>query len=127
MRGNMLLINISSKVWRSKVINTYIPVDYSSDINEAVFDYKYYGEAAFRPMSKWKDVYRQNIISYHEDEDDDELHAHIAIGDDTNKDHKSTIMGIVKKNTGIVLHAKSKTPYPSFEYLIDTSTAKLVC
>ena len=53
MRGNVLLINITPKVWVSKVINRYIPIDYSGDIYEGVFYYKCYGKAVFRPIVKW--------------------------------------------------------------------------
>ena len=34
IRGNILLVNFLLKVWRPKVINRIIPIDYSSDINE---------------------------------------------------------------------------------------------
>ena len=48
MRGNILLINIPSKVWISKAIDRYIPTGHSSDIDEGVFDYKCYGKTLFR-------------------------------------------------------------------------------
>ena len=80
MRGNVLLINISPKVLRSKLINRYIHTDYSSDIDEGVVDYKYYGKAVFRPIFQWKDTDRQDLISYQEDKDSKELQAHIKKG-----------------------------------------------
>ena len=80
MRGNILLINIPPKVWRPKVINRYIHTDYSSDIDEAVFDCKCYGKVVFRPIIQWKDTDRQDLISYQEDKNRKELQAHIAIG-----------------------------------------------
>ena len=73
MRGDVLLITIPPKVWRPKVINRYIPIDYSSDIDEGVFDYKCYGKAVFRPIVSWNDTERQDIIFYQEDEDSEKI------------------------------------------------------
>ena len=47
IRGNVLLINISLEVWRRKVINRYVPTNYSSNIDEGVFDYKCYDKVVF--------------------------------------------------------------------------------
>ena len=61
------------------MINKYITIDYSSDIDEGVFDYKCYGKAVFRSIVKWKDTERQGLISYQEDKDGEELQVHIRI------------------------------------------------
>ena len=53
-------------MWRPQVINRYIPIDYASDIEEGFIDYKCYGKVAFRPILKWKDTDRQDLISYQE-------------------------------------------------------------
>ena len=45
MMGAVLLINIPSKVWRPKVVSKYVPVEYSSDIEDGIFDFKQYGKA----------------------------------------------------------------------------------
>ena len=82
-------------MWRPKVINRYIPTDYSSDIDEGIFDYKCYGKAVFRPIFQWKDTDRQDLISYQENKDSEELHAHIKIGEDASNEHKSTIINLV--------------------------------
>ena len=72
MRDIMLLITTPSpKVWAPKVISRYILVDYSSDIDKGAFDYKCYGKIVFGPISKWKNIDRQDLISYHEDENDE--------------------------------------------------------
>ena len=62
MRGNVLLITIPPKVSISKEINRYIPIAYSSDIDEGLLDYKCYGKVVFRPIVKWKDIERQHLI-----------------------------------------------------------------
>ena len=96
IRGNVLLINIPPKVWRPKVINRYIPTYNSSDIDEGFFDYKCYGKAVFRPTFQWKDTDRQDLISYQEDKDSEELQAYIKIREDASNEHKSTIINLVK-------------------------------
>ena len=47
MRGNFVLINTPLKMWKPKIINIYIPTNYSSDIDEGVFDYKCYDKVVF--------------------------------------------------------------------------------
>ena len=84
-------------MWRPKVINRYHPTGYSSDIDEVFFYYKCYGKSVFRPIFQWKDTYRQDLISYQEDTDSEELQAHIKIGEDASNEHKSTIINLVKK------------------------------
>ena len=83
-------------MWRPKVINRYIPTDNSSDIDEGFFYYKCYSKAVFQRTFQWKDTDRQDLISYQEDKDSKELHAHIKIGEDASNEHKSTIINLVK-------------------------------
>ena len=58
LQGSMLLIKITPKLWRPKMINKYVPVDYPNDVEEGVFDYKQYGKAVFRPVARWQDIER---------------------------------------------------------------------
>ena len=114
-------------MWRPEVINRYIPVDYSSDIDEGFFDYKCYGKAVFRLISKWKYTDRQDLISYQEDKDSEELHANIRIGKDASNEHKSRIMGIVKKYWDFFGKKGVRRPILNYEFSIDAGTAKPVC
>ena len=114
-------------MWRPKVINRYIPTDYSSDIDEGIFDYKCYGKAVFRPIFQWKDTDRQDLISYQENKDSEELHAHIKIGEDASNEHKSTIINLVKKYWDSFCKKGARRHILNYEFSIDTGTAKPVC
>ena len=127
MRGNVLLINISPKVLRSKLINRYIHTDYSSDIDEGVVDYKYYDTAVFRPIFQWNDTDRRDLISYQEDKDSEELQMHIKIGEDASNEYKSTIVNLVKKYWDCFCKKQAKRHILNYKFSIDTGTAKPVC
>ena len=55
------------------MINKYTHIEYSSDVDEGVFDFKQYGKAVFRPLPKWEDIKINDIISYSEAIDKSEL------------------------------------------------------
>ena len=40
---NILMIDTPKNVWRPKEKNWYIPLNYSDDINDGLFDYTHYG------------------------------------------------------------------------------------
>ena len=77
--GSVLLINIHTKVWRPKMVNKYTHVEYSSDVDEGVFDFKQYGKAIFRTLPQCEDIKRDYIILYSEAIDKSELYQHIRI------------------------------------------------
>ena len=72
-RVSALAIELPTKVWRPKVLNKYIPVDYSDDIDEGVFDYKHYGKTVFRPKMKWAERSRSDLILFNKMMDTAEL------------------------------------------------------
>ena len=43
------MIDTPKKIWRYKVQNWYIPLDYSDDIYDGSFDYNHCGKSVFRP------------------------------------------------------------------------------
>ena len=66
MQANILAIELSSKVWHPKVLNNYIHMDYSNDIDEGVFEYSYCGKAVFQPNLQWADRPRSDLINFNE-------------------------------------------------------------
>ena len=70
---NVFAIEIPTKIWRPKVLNKYIPLEYSNDFDDGIFDYSHYGKAAFRPTIKWFDRLRADLITYDINKDSVEL------------------------------------------------------
>ena len=120
------MIIIPPKVWRPKVISRYIPVNDLSDIDEGISDYKQYEKAVFRPISQWKDIERHDMVSYNENEHRAELETNIRIGKDAINDHKSVIIGIVKKYWDFFKKG-ARRPILNYESSIDTGITKPVC
>ena len=127
MQGSVLLINIPSKVWQPKQVNKFIPTDNYDDIGDGVFDYKQYGNAAFRPLEKWTDAKRDDIIQYNDKVDKKEFLKHIRIGDCASRERKSTITGIVKKYWDCFCKRGARRPILNYEFAIDTCSSKPVC
>ena len=127
MQGSIILISIPPKVWIPKQINQYVPVDDLSDIEEGVFDYKQYGKTIFRPALRWQDRKRDDIIEYDASIDAVEMDKHIKIGKCVSHEHKSIIHGIVKKYWDCFCNRGARRPIISYEFSINTDTAKPVC
>ena len=51
-------------IWRPKVKNRYIPLDYLDDIDDGLFDYTNYGKSVFKQKVFWKAHTRNDIITY---------------------------------------------------------------
>ena len=62
------------------MLNKYVPIDYSDDIDEGVFDYSHYGKAVFRPNLKWADRPRLDLIIFNTTKDMAELDKGLKIG-----------------------------------------------
>ena len=92
------------KIWRSKVKNWYITLDYSDDIDDGFFDYTQYGKSLFKPKVDCKVHTRNDMITYNNSEDRDELTKGLKIGDtasaesiETHKYNK-TLLGLFLQN-----------------------------
>ena len=66
---NIPMIDTPKMIWRLKVHNWYIPLDYSDDIDDGSFDYHYYGKSIFRTNFDWKAHTRNDIITYNHAKD----------------------------------------------------------
>ena len=55
-RDSLVVIEVPPKVWRPKVQNKYIPLDYTNDEDEGVIYFKQYGKAEYRPKKNRKKV-----------------------------------------------------------------------
>ena len=61
---NILMIDTPKMIWKPKVKNRYIPLEYSYDIDDEFFDYTHYGKAVFKPKVYWKAHTQNYIITY---------------------------------------------------------------
>ena len=75
------MIDAPEKIWRPKVKNGYIPIDYSDEIDDGLFDYINNGKAVLKPMVDCKAHTQNDIITYNHAEEWDELIKGITIGD----------------------------------------------
>ena len=79
-QSNILAIELPSRVWRPKVLNKYVPIDYSNDIDEGIFDYSHYGKADFSPNVQWADIPRLDLITFDAKHDMSKLDKGLKIG-----------------------------------------------
>ena len=61
---NIPIIDNPQKIWRHKVQNRYIPLDYLNDIDNGLFDYTHYGKSVIKPKVDWKAHTQNGIITY---------------------------------------------------------------
>ena len=77
---NVFAIEIPTKICRPKVLNKYIPLYYSNNIDDGIFDYSHDGKAVFHPTIKWTDRPHTSLITYDINKDSMELDNGLRIG-----------------------------------------------
>ena len=68
-----MIIELPPKIYRPKVQNKYIPLNYGTKIDGGIFDYTHFGKYTFKPTINWKNHKRTDMITYIEEIDRDEL------------------------------------------------------
>ena len=124
---NVLMIKLPPKIWRPKPENKYVPVDYSDDIDEGVFDYSHHGRAVYRPKIKWADRDRDDVIVFDPNKDMVELMDNLHIGDTVDQKYKNEIIDIVKEYWDCFCARGACRTILDYEFAIDTGSSKPVC
>ena len=124
--ANRCIIEVPSKVWRPKVINKYIPVDYSDDIDDGIFDFEYYGKTFFRPKGEWSEGTRTDIIEFDPAEHSKELKTHLKVGSKIDTAITARVIDIIKRYWDSFCTEGAKRPILGFKFAIDTGNAKPV-
>ena len=66
LTAHSLIIEIPPKIYRLKVQNKYIPLDYGTKIDGGIFDYTHFGKSIFKPTIDWNNHKCTDIITYSE-------------------------------------------------------------
>ena len=124
--ANLCIIEVPPKVWRPKVINKYIPVDYADDIDDGIFDFECYGKTFFRPKGEWSEGTRTDIIAFDPTEHSKELKTHLKVGSKIDTAITARVIDIIKRYWDSFCTEGAKRPILGFEFAIDTGNAKPV-
>ena len=122
-----MMIQLPPKIWRPKPANKYVPVDYSDDIDEGVFDYSHHGNAVYRPKEKWADKNRDDIITFDNENNMEELMQNLHIGKNVKEIYKCQIIGIVKKYWDFFCAKGARRTILDYEFATDTGASKPAC
>ena len=118
------MIETPPKIWRPKVVNKYIPLQYSNDIDDGVFECPEYGNTVYRPKSAAVEVSpREDLIYFNEDEDIEELMKGLKIGANVNDATKTEIINIIKEFWDCFAKKGAKRTILGYEFSIDTGAA----
>ena len=61
-----MVIEVTPKVWRPKVINKYIPPYYVDDIDEGIFYFAQYVKAVYRARKNSEEGKRTDLLTFNE-------------------------------------------------------------
>ena len=64
LTAHSLIIEIPPKIYRIKVKNNYIPLNYGTEIDGDIFDYTHFGKYMFKPTIDWMNHKGADIITY---------------------------------------------------------------
>lgn len=61
------------------MLNKYLHIEYTNDIDEVVFNYSHYGKAVFKPILQWTDESRFYLNNFNTTNDVAELNKGMKI------------------------------------------------
>ena len=73
LTAHLLIIEIPPNIYRLKVQNKYIPLDYGTKIDGGIFDYTHFVNSVFKPTIDWMNHKCTERINYSEEIDLSEL------------------------------------------------------
>ena len=91
------MIDNPNNIWRPKVQNRYIPLDYPDDIDKGLFDYTHYGKLVFKPKVDWNSLTRNDIITYNHVDYWSYLTQGLKIVDTEYSELRARLISIIKK------------------------------
>jgi hypothetical protein len=119
-------IDVPPKIWRPKPVDRYIPVDYSNDIDESVFEFEQYGKAICHPPEPFTNV-RTDIHLWDRERDLPEFTKNFNISPDVDPAIRTAIVDIIESHWDCFYGAGVKFPILYFEFAIDTGASPPVC
>jgi hypothetical protein len=125
-RPRAFVIEVPPKIWRPKPIDRYIPMDYSNDIDDSVFEFQQFGNAICHPPEPFVNV-RTDIHLWDRDRDLPEFAKNFVIGTDVSPAIRASIVAIIESQRDCFYGAGVKFPILYFEFAIDTGASPPVC
>ena len=73
LAAHSMIIELPPKIYRPKVQNKYIPLDYGTKIDGGIFDYTHFGKSMFKTTIDGTNHKRTEMITCSKEIDPDEL------------------------------------------------------
>jgi hypothetical protein len=93
-RPRTFVIEAPPKIWRPKPIDRYIPMDYSNDIDDSVFEFQQFGNAISHPPEPFVNVCT-DIHLWDRERDLPEFAMNFVIGTDVSPAIHASIVAII--------------------------------
>ena len=126
-KGRALIIEVPIKVWRPKMENRYKPLEYSTDIDDGMFDYTHYGKTVYKPRTDWTNHRRTDLISYNPASDKAELEQGLRISPRVSPDTRTRIITLIQKYWDCFAKIGCRRTIIGYEFAIDTGSSPPVC
>ena len=97
LTAHLLIIEIPPNIYRLKVQNKYIPLDYGTKIDGGIFDYTHFGKYTFKPTINWKNHKRTDMITYSEEIDRSKLGKNLNINPNVTQEIRERIISHIKQ------------------------------
>jgi hypothetical protein len=121
-RPRTFVIEVPPKIWRPKPIDRYIPMDYSNDIDDSVFEFQQFGNAICHPPEPFVNV-RTDVHLWDRERDLPEFAKNFVIGTDVSPAIRASIVAIIEPHWDCFYGAGVKFPILYFEFAIDTGAS----
>ena len=124
--ASTFVIEVPPKIWRPKPLDKYVPIDYSNDIDESVFEFEQFGKAICHPPEPFINV-RTDIHVWEKERDSPEFNKNFVIGLDVAPEIRDKIVDIIESHWDCFYGAGVQFPILYFEFAIDTGASAPVC
>ena len=97
MTAHLLIIDLPPEIYKLKVQDKYIPLDYGTKIEGGIFDYTHFEKSMFNPTIDWTNHKHTDTITYSKDINRSELEKSLKTNPNVTKKFCERIISLIKQ------------------------------
>ena len=123
LTAHLLIIEIPINIYRLKVQNKYIPLDYVTEMEGGILYYTHFRKFMFNPAIDWTNHKRTYITTYSKDIDQAELGKSLKNNPNVTQEIRERIISLIKKYWYFFAKQGCRRTIVGYEFAIDVGSA----
>ena len=122
------MIEVSAKIWRTKVVSKYKTPNLGNTYVDKILDYGQYGKCLYKPKLDWNDgSKRHDIIIYDANNHVDDLTKDLKFDISVDKETRAAVTSIITEFWDCFVKEGAKRTILGYKFGTDTGGSKPVC